>query len=381
MSPTLPRTLKNLIAVTLLVTIALTPALWFSQGSFPVVPASSWIPPVLFPILGFLIVLGALLTLIEKNPSRLPLVISLILVAAALCNILRALPFYYMYALMLFALGAGVRRGQLAHVPNVFRLMLVSTYIWSGLLKINRSFVRDGFLYIADPLLQVLPDSVHWVFAILAVLVPFLEILFGIGLLFSKTERGCAWGLIAMHLFILAMFGPLGRNMNSSVWPWNLCMIALLWLLFVKHREPRSIAKLWNHSFFPQTVIFVVYLICPALNFIGYWPDYLSHSLYSYATPEAKVTLPHSLAPKLPASAREVAADLPDDRAQVDIILWSYRDLNAPPFPAMRVYRAAAVTLCRSLEWPTDLTLEVKGKPDWRTGLSESTTITCKELM
>ena len=129
MSPTLPRTLKNLIAVTLLVAIALTPALWFSQGSFPVVPVSSWIPPVLFPILGVLIALGALLTLIEKNPSRLPLVISLILVAAALCNILRALPFYYMYALMLFALGVGVHRGQLAQVPNVFRLMLVSTYI------------------------------------------------------------------------------------------------------------------------------------------------------------------------------------------------------------------------------------------------------------
>ena len=42
---------------------------------------------------------------------------------------------------------------------------------------------------------------------------------------------------VAMHVFILAMFGPLGLNWNNIIWPWTVAMAVIDILLFNTKQE------------------------------------------------------------------------------------------------------------------------------------------------
>ena len=54
--------------------------------------------------------------------------------------------------------------------------------------------------------------------------VPLVQVAFGIGLLTRRFRRVSLIAAVAMHLFILAMFGPAGLDWNDIVWPWTAAM-------------------------------------------------------------------------------------------------------------------------------------------------------------
>ena len=59
-------------------------------------------------------------------------------------------------------------------------------------------------------------------------------------LLFGRAQRFAAFVLVAMHLFIRIVLGPLGHNYNREVWPWNVMMMGLLALLYFR-AEPACV--------------------------------------------------------------------------------------------------------------------------------------------
>ena len=65
---------------------------------------------------------------------------------------------------------------------------------------------------------------------------PFVQVAFGIGLLIPRFRRASLIAAVAMHLFILAMFGPMGLNWNNIVWPWTAAMAIFDILLFSGRR-------------------------------------------------------------------------------------------------------------------------------------------------
>ena len=69
-----------------------------------------------------------------------------------------------------------------------------------------------------------------------------------------------------MHLFILIAIGPLGRNFNVVVWPWNLAMIAFLLILFFRRTdEPTLHDIVWGRGFVFQKVALILFGVMPAL--------------------------------------------------------------------------------------------------------------------
>jgi uncharacterized protein YhhL (DUF1145 family) len=142
-----------------------------------------------------------------------------------------------------------------------------------------------------------------------------------------------------MHLLIIAIFGPFGTNYDIIVWPWNVVMIFLLYLLFIA-RLPvsiqfRSLKKNWNK------LIIILFGILPALNFFGYWDFFLSSSLFSSKPPDMYVYI------KNEGSCKELQPffitnknRFPGDSISIiNVRTWSFRELMVPAYPELRVYK------------------------------------------
>src|SRR5262249_19680449 len=97
--------------------------------------------------------------------------------------------------------GAGARCAL-----NLARLIIIATYIFSGLQKINWNFVSSDWPWIVEPITKPAPWAAtplyYFGFA-----VPLLQVAFGVGLLTRRFRRASLVMAVTMHVFILAMFG------------------------------------------------------------------------------------------------------------------------------------------------------------------------------
>ncbi|MGH2564201.1 MAG: hypothetical protein ACRDE5_06795, partial [Ginsengibacter sp.] len=162
----------------------------------------------------------------------------------------------------------------------------------------------------------------------------------GIGLLFQRTRKIAAILLIVMHVLILVAFGPLGLNYDVIIWPWNIVMILILYVLFISTSpvsiQFRSIKKGWNK------LIILSFGILPALNFFGYWDFYLSSSLFSYRPPDMYICISKSgsskeLQPFFNINKNRFLCD--SNRLIINVRTWSFQELMVPPYPELRVYK------------------------------------------
>src|SRR5665213_2795813 len=90
--------------------------------------------------------------------------------------------------------------------------LLASTYFYSGLCKLNEGFLHTVWTDMVLKGFFKLPGYFYgqrWVYYS-GYLAGITELLPGIGLLFKKTQRLSARVLIAMHLFVLLLLGPIG---------------------------------------------------------------------------------------------------------------------------------------------------------------------------
>ena len=61
---------------------------------------------------------------------------------------------------------------------------------------------------------------------------PVVEVFIGIAVWFRHTRLPAIIAAIAVHLSALIFLGPLGHQHNWIVWPWNLVMPVLVFILF-----------------------------------------------------------------------------------------------------------------------------------------------------
>lgn len=177
----------------------------------------------------------ALLTVIAVSPKPLLAVLGWFLAVAASClyDYSRLLPWFYQYTFMLGAIAlctAGASDSNEA--LNICRLINVSIYFWSGLLKANRFFIQSAFLGIVTPLLKNLGPGWRPLFKYSSILVPFWEAGIGVALLFPQYRALAIVAAAVMHAFILWCFSSIGRGSHRTIWPWNLSMLATTVVLF-----------------------------------------------------------------------------------------------------------------------------------------------------
>src|SRR5262249_26069368 len=198
--------------------------------TYPLAPVSTLLPSSIYPLdLLLFAALFALIvaSLVAARPQKFIAAFLAIIGIFCLLDQTRWQPWVFQYgflaaALALFSWDSDDVAGR-NRALNVARLIVAATYVFSGLQKINANFIDNDFPWIAEPVTNALPFA-HAPVRLLAMAAPFIQVGFGIGLLTKRFRRVSLFVAVAMHLFILAMFGPFGHDWNFVIWPWTTAM-------------------------------------------------------------------------------------------------------------------------------------------------------------
>ncbi len=251
--------------------------LWLTDRNYPLVPIVEL--PSFIHVLLFAISTVLALWLIIKPQNRLVMIAVIITESTIILGDQNRLqPWHYQYLFTFFAIA--FNKGNSKKAIQAIIIMTAATYLFSGLQKINAGFIHSVWSVHMLKRFFKLPNHIinNRVVQWMGFVVPLIEISGALGLLFIKTMKPAAWLLIGMHIFILLFLGPTGINYNVVVWPWNVQMIWLLYLFFIKNTYQLNSALYRSPA---NYVVAVCWVLLPILGLFGYWDKFLSAGMYS----------------------------------------------------------------------------------------------------
>jgi hypothetical protein len=319
---------------------------WVAERTFPVIAPFDFLDHTPASVHWILLGLSAiLLLLIIIKPGNIYLQCTLLFseIASCLLDETRWQPWEYLY---LFILGIFIiNRNKQAQVAACLVIVLATVYTYSGLHKFNESFMTNMWQMTILRRFFKLPHVIYkagWAHY-LGYLLPFIETITGLGLLFTKSKKAAAFLLIGMHIFILLLIGPTGLHYNKIVWPWNVVMILSLYFLFIRNQKI-SIVE-WHRLEIQNKIILVAWAVLPALNFIGFWDNYLSWNLYSSRIPRMIICIKDTAAttPLRNYYSGNHASKICNGNGLLNVQDWALREMAVPPYPEERVYKRMEV--------------------------------------
>lgn len=341
------RLIKITVAVGMLLSICCCPNLWAGQRWFPVSPVFEGMylsPPYDYILLVLEIILLLSLT-VSSKPRLITFFILLLNIILILFDQNRLQPWFYLYNSILLVLF--FYNWRIDNINNyhsffiILQLCIASVYVYSGLQKINPNFVNETYKWFIKPLSSFFSERQMTTIGKTGYVVPYLEIFAGIGLLIKPLRFISVPVVIIMHVCIILLMSPFGNNYNMVVWPWNLIMIILVLLLFSGTTTDRffSVTHLFKIPVFYIVVTF--YWVLPALNLRNHWETYLSFSLYSGNTHNAKIILTRSAYDKLPYYIRHYV-NYEGEEWMLSPKLWCINELKTPMYPEKRIFKRTA---------------------------------------
>jgi hypothetical protein len=379
--------------------------LWLNTHSFPLLPIFPGFP--ILPSPADKILFGSMLLSLVAAIWIYRAAVSFFLMASvfAYCEDQnRGQPWLYIYWVMLL----------LTLLPSATAIAgcrwgMSIVYIWSGIQKCNGRFFQVGVSnFIAPATHWHLPSFVLELMRWTVMCAPFLELGIGLALWSQRVRRAAIGAAVVLHAGALLFLGPLGSNYNAVVWPWNLAMPALIWVLFaqgaywrrrgteagptaLKDEQPagkgakakaparavKKSAKLATAGVsLMQTfselqrskvalAVLALYSLLPILSYYGRWDSYFSFSLYSENSASANVFVTQEFADRLPPKMRaQVQKFEPyDPQRQGPFVFnfggWCYEELHVPPIAEPRNFRSIFKALQAWSKQPSDLRMIV----------------------
>jgi len=336
--------IKLTVLVGLFISIILSHNLWGGQRYFPKATLIHDYFGVAAPYDYIqLAVLILLIIFSFATQKKLPTLL-LILFSIYLCfdDQNRLQPWFYNYILILFILLFYKHR---VDEPNNYTTVFISLqilvaliYVFSGIQKMNPEFVPDTFVWLVGSFDGILSPRQIQLMTKFGYIVPYFELMIGF-LLLVKPLRFIALPLvILMHLFILLLLGPGGKDYNSVVWPWNIIMIVLVLLLFANVKTERffDISILFKGiSFY---IVITLMLVFPVFSLKNQYDSYLSSSLYSSNLHDCQLILSDKAYNKLPFYIRHFTTT-DNNHHVINIKRWAINELNAPCVPEYRIFK------------------------------------------
>ncbi len=336
--------IKITVLVGLLISVLLSINLWAGQRWFPKATLLNQDmqlnAPYDYTYLSLLIVL----TILSILNSKKVFILCLIIFSTYLCldDQNRLQPWFFNYNLILLILLFYKNR---VDDPNNYTTIFISLqllvaliYIFSGIQKLNPLFVSDTFQWMISPLDTILSKRQLTLLLKFGYAVPYIELSLGI-LLLVKPMRFIAVPLIiSMHIILLILLGPFGKNYNSVVWPWNIIMIVLVLLLFSNVKQERffDISFLFkNMSFY---LVIILMLLLPFLSLFNKYDSYLSSSLYSSNVNNCQLILSNKTYQNLPLYIRHFTVNK-ENKQLLYIKKWAMHELNTPCVPEYRIFK------------------------------------------
>ncbi len=319
--------------------------IWMAYRLLPLVPPFRVllkVPPVVHSILFVLSCMG-LLYIISVPAKRMFLGIFLIIeISACLLDQHRWQPWEFQYICIVYIYFVNYKRMP-STIMQAFIMICACLYFYSGLSKLNPGFLADIW---GKMILQQFfhwPQHVilHWPIYYAGYAIAALEALAGLGLLHNTTRKACATALIAMHLFALLWLGPLGLHTNAVVWPWNVLMMAFLYLACLRPQVPVRITAGKHWLYVPNLPIIILFGIMPAFGLANKWDNYLSFSLYSGKLSYLTICINSvdNAQPLRPFANSKTTNGYCGTNASINVYNWAINETGVPPYPELRVYK------------------------------------------
>jgi len=347
----------SLLLACLLTMLASIP-LWLTSRLYPLLPISPEFPSVHAPMdrVVFGCALGCLLLALwfYRSAVAVFLVLSLYL---ALADQARWQPWFYLYWVMLLL--------TLARPPAALaacRIAVSAVYLWSGIQKCNADYFNIAVPWLAKAGVNWTPPIITSVLSSALAAAPAVEIFIGLAVWHARTRRLALALAVVVHLTALFLLGPLGHKHNWIVWPWNIIMPTLLFLLFPSKQPALTWFDLRQTRWAAAVIIF--FAVTPALSFFGCWDSYLSFSLYTGHLTKADLYISEDVKARLPSPLLEFVVPTPPPYNKdiqgpyvVLVELWADKILRVPPLPESRGYRRVTQYLTQFATDPDDVRL------------------------
>lgn len=310
---------------------------WRGPRTCPTVPLSSKLPRFAYEAEIYPLLFAAL-TVIGVSERPVFSILAWITLVAVSCvyDYTRLLPWFYQYSFMLGSMSLcnafGAGPGEQNEALNICRLINISIYFWSGLLKANRYFIQSGFVGLVTPLLKNLGPGWRPFFQFSAVLVPFWEAGVGVGLLFPQTRLLAILGAALMHGFILLCFSSLGRGTHRTIWPWNITMLATTVVLFGRADGPLDILIGQGSPF--HWLVLLLFACLPVLGLFNRIDCIFSHAYMTGRHILGYLHIHQRFYAKLPAEIQLACTDLGHGhphRYLLDLGSWYVKQLGMNP--------------------------------------------------
>lgn len=333
------------LIISLIFSVLLSLNLW---GGYRAVPYTSLIgenqlkAPYDFSVIIFLILLwiGSLFL----NKQRLIIFLAfLICVALVLFDINRLQPWFYVYNSMLlvfvFYNGRVDDSNKFTSYFIILQIIFASVYFFCGLHQLNSLFIDSDFSEIISPLRSIMSERQFLFFKKMGVMVPYMLMFIGLGLIISPIRYLAITLAILIHLALLIFLFPSSRNQNYALWFSNLSFLVMLLLMF----SGKTKQKYFSPTFLLQIPIFypsmILFVVMPFFNTSGDWPDYLSSNFKSGNTKSMKISLSEKAAENLPTTITRFCK--PDyNFLNFDYRAWCLHELKVECYPESRVFNS-----------------------------------------
>jgi hypothetical protein len=362
----------RLVIASLLFTQLFTPALWRSERVFPHAPVADWVPRLAAPLdslllLAEFLLLGAILFRPYRN-RWLPAFFGM-MVLWVLPDQIRLQPWFYLYGLLL--LPATFYRKPSAENDNagvllVMQWVVIGLYVWSGLHKHSHDYYHYVHGFIARPLEPHLPASVFEAWNQAALVAPWFEFGAAVLLAFGPTRKLAVLLISGMHGYLLLCLGPLGSGWNSVIWPWNISMVLILWVLFFGQPVLPLRLLLGPRIRFAAIPAVLLAVFMPALRYADAWDNNLSFCLYSGKTKGLNFFIRESAVNKLPNEGRQHLSKTNQPGLRyMSADTWCMDELGVPINPQERIYKLIGKELCTRYFDGQDFCILIKRRPGY----------------
>ncbi|MEO6488726.1 MAG: hypothetical protein ABIO04_02205 [Ferruginibacter sp.] len=325
----------RLIAITWIITKLICYNLWLAERLFPLVPihTSLSLVPAFFHTLIFAVSIAGMVWFLFFPRKKIMIAILLMEILSCCLDQNRWQPWEYQF---LFMGAAYVMSQNEKQTIILWQLIITGLFFFSGLFKFNSSFIHDVWQHlILNQWLGITNPGINLVRA--GYCLPLLEMLSALGLYFTFTRKASVLILCAMHLFILLLLGPIGLNINAVVWPWNLLMIGLLFLILYRHKIEITRAAMLHRL---TWVILLFWWTLPWLQLAGYWDKYLSSVLYGGGVEQLYICVNNIEAQSEMAGYIQHKFWLIPCSSVLPVFNWGVKEMKTAPYPEPRIYKA-----------------------------------------
>jgi hypothetical protein len=336
--------IKITVGLGLVLSMLFSHNLWAGQRWYPVCPLFEgfYFPPPYDYVLPALEIILIFFLIAAEKVRLVTFFILLLNLAFVILDQNRLQPWFFIYnSFLLVLLFYNWRIDNVNHYNSFFiilQLCFAAVYVYSGLQKFNPGFFTETYPWFIKPLKAFVSERQMLTLNKTAYIIPYIEIFIGFGLLIKPLRFIAIPMVLALHVIILLLMGPLGNNYNAVVWPWNLVMIVLALLLFSGKTNERffSISHLFKLPVF--YLIMILFWVLPAFNLAGKWETYLSFSLYSGNNNNAQILLTKKAYDSLPLYIRHFTYERGGDYVLYPK-QWCLTELKTPLYPEKRVFK------------------------------------------